>query len=117
MRRRRLVTTIGTLTAAGLLAVTVPTSAHAATGVLTFYNVMHGNGQGNGPAVAYTDPAPGCHRTPRDVYGPLWGARNETDSKVRFYSTVDCSGGPLFSVSAGSWVRFNSNPGSFSVDS
>lgn len=42
---------------------------------------------------------------------------NATDSTVRFYWGEDCTGGSLFSVSAGRSVRFNSHPRSFLVES
>lgn len=67
---RRLVTTIGTLIAAGTLAVAVPTSAQAATGTLTFYNVIFPDGSGVGPGVPYLDPAPGCYEVPGEAHGP-----------------------------------------------
>ncbi|MFD4530757.1 hypothetical protein ACFWNL_22390 [Kitasatospora sp. NPDC058397] len=114
---RRLVTTIGTLIAAGTLAVAVPASAQAATGTLTFYNVIFPGGSGVGPGVPYLDPAPGCYDVPREAHGPLSGVNNATDSTVRFYWGEDCTGGSLFSVSAGRSVRFNSHPRSFRVES
>ncbi|MFJ3220174.1 hypothetical protein ACIPLC_30180 [Kitasatospora sp. NPDC086801] len=114
---RRLVTTIGTLIAAGAVAVAVPTSAQAATGTLTFYNVIFHDGSGSGPGVPYLNPDPGCYEVPREAHGPLSGVNNATDSTVRFYWGEDCTGGSAFSVSAGRWVRFNSRPRSFTVES
>ncbi|MEU3559669.1 hypothetical protein [Kitasatospora sp. NPDC006786] len=113
---RRLVTTLGTLIAAGTLAVAVPTSAQAATGTLTFYNVIFPDGSGSGPGVPYVDPAPGCYDVPETTRGPLSGVNNATDSTVRFYWGEDCTYA-LFSVSAGRSVRFNSHPRSFLVES
>ncbi|GAA3000148.1 hypothetical protein ACFVUY_30775 [Kitasatospora sp. NPDC058063] len=112
---RRLVTTLGTLIAAGTLAVAVPTSAQAATGTLTFYNVIFPDGSGLGPGVPYVDPPAGCYEVPREAQGPLSGVNNATDSAVRFYWREDCTS-LLFNVPAGRSVRFNSHPRSFMVE-
>ncbi|MFF3116134.1 hypothetical protein ACFVSN_43980 [Kitasatospora sp. NPDC057904] len=111
---RRLVTTIGTLAAAGLLALAIPTSAQAATGALAFYNVV-GN---KTPTVTFLDPESSCYEVPVKARGPVSGAHNATNSVVDFYLGEGCSGTP-HSLRPGGWLRFNLHwgPGSFRVES
>ncbi|GAA5058615.1 hypothetical protein HNP84_005479 [Thermocatellispora tengchongensis] len=72
---RRIASTLATVAAAGMLALSLPSAAHAANGVLLL------NGE------LYFDPS-GCY--PSDRW-PL-AVRNDTDQVVAIYETPDCTG-------------------------
>jgi hypothetical protein len=77
--KRRVLTTIGTLTAALLLAATPTVSAHAAEGVLTINGTMH------------RDPS-GCYRI--TGFFP-YSVQNRTDQSATVHTGARCDGEQL----------------------
>ncbi|WLQ42609.1 hypothetical protein P8A22_23290 [Streptomyces laculatispora] len=81
---RRALISLGSLAAAGMLALAMPQSAFAANGTL----VVNG--------VAYENPGPGCYPAGDD------GAQidNRTDTDVEVFADPACEDGPVTVISA-----------------
>ncbi|MFD0338976.1 hypothetical protein ACFVH0_09800 [Streptomyces sp. NPDC127117] len=83
---RRTLITVGSLAAAGMLALGLSQSAYAAEGVLIV------NGQ------AFENPAAGCYATDEaDAQ-----VDNQTNTDLEVYADSECSAGPVGDIPAGS---------------
>jgi hypothetical protein len=78
---RRAVTLASVLVSAGLIALTAPAPAHAATGTLTVSERL-------GSLDEWKDPAPGCYEPGPGT--PPFTVNNQTNSTVEIYIGAGC---------------------------
>ncbi|GAA0445267.1 hypothetical protein GCM10010361_06310 [Streptomyces olivaceiscleroticus] len=88
-RRGRIAATLGSLAMAGVLTLTVPGSAYAATGTLTVTNLV------TGKKTAYVNPGD-CYTF--GVLGAASHINNDTDMPVWIYQGPDCQGPNLLTM-------------------